>query len=687
MKSNSFNYSLLAVGVAAVMGLSTGANAAEATALSAAAAPINNEATASYSVGNVPQPVVKSNKVTVNVSETSNFTLVSITPDGTLNDDVAVNQKATPGGTTPFIHVLTNTGNVNDTYTVKATNTNSSLVTADPDYPLGVGTITYAIVKLDGTPAVAADLATNQPVSGTLTNGTIQLPPGFKAIITHAATTPTSAIGNNKGVGTLQATSNFNSQARTLVNENQTIVKLPVFKIEKTATCGATPCTTLDLTAANPTIDYSIKVTNATTDYSDTAANFIVRDVLPLGITLNGNVTATGASVRAIGNEGGRQVIEVLVPSLEVGANQVISFKTNVDKDTFNTAKSSVTNQATVYDKFNTDIPTSTDFDIVDSTDDTIPGNNVTKVPGEGAGKPGEDTTTKISFTNRNLTLASATTREIAPTTSTTTGNTAGQVTHVATITNLGQDIEGDTNNPLTLTITDGTNTAVDPVLNQFFLVYTAPGGTATQPIPVTPTKIGNVYTISSSEFPGGNGIPKNGKLEVRYNMSSTSAVIGSSENTIVELTAGGTNAPTIDTITDITNVKGLTLLKQAAIDTTCSAATNLLTYTGSLGSGTNTLTDKAKPGDCIVYKITANNTFTSISNTAINNVVLSDLTNQWTNNGKVQAVYRKDAVGSEGSSNTKITGSGATEAVSTTFSTLAAAGTGTLTFSIKVNP
>jgi len=450
MKSNTFNYSLLAVGVAAVMGVSTGANAAESTAVSAAAAPINNQATASYSVANIAQPQVKSNTVTVNVSETSNFTLVSITPDGTLNDDIGINQKATPGGTTPFTHVLTNTGNVNDTYTVRATDTDSSLVTAAPDYPLGVGTITYAIVKLDGTPAVAADLATNQPVSGTLTNGgTIQLPPGFKANITHAATTPTSAVGNNKGVGTLQATSNFNSQARTLVNENQTIVKLPVFKIEKTATCGATtPCTTLDLTAANPTIDYSIKVTNATTDYSDTATNFIVRDVLPLGLTLNGSVTLpSGATVTSNGRTSdGRTIIDINIASLEVGASnaKTISFKTNVDKNTFNTANSSVTNQATVYDKFNNvtpvlgnnPTPNPNTYDIIDSTDDSVPSNNITKVPGEGSGTPGADTTTTISFTNRNLTLSAATTREIAPLTSTT--NTDGQVTHVATITNKG---------------------------------------------------------------------------------------------------------------------------------------------------------------------------------------------------------------------------------------------------------
>ena len=73
MKSNPFNYSLLAVGVAAVMGVSTGANAATPiNAVTAGAAPITNVATASYSVAGVSQPSVTSNTVTVNVSETAN---------------------------------------------------------------------------------------------------------------------------------------------------------------------------------------------------------------------------------------------------------------------------------------------------------------------------------------------------------------------------------------------------------------------------------------------------------------------------------------------------------------------------------------------------------------------------------------------------------------------------------------
>src|SRR5699024_3510781 len=116
---------------------------------------------------------------------------------------------------------------------------------------------------------------------------------------------------------------------------------------------------------------------------------------------------------------------------------------------------------------------------------------NVTKIPASAdvANGPAEDKTTTINFTSRNLTLTNVTIREIAPKTSTTT--TEGQDTHSVIITNTGKNIEGDANNPLTLTITDGANTEVNPVLSQFFLVYTTKGGATSGPTAVTPTQSG----------------------------------------------------------------------------------------------------------------------------------------------------------------------------------------------------
>ena len=691
MKSNTFNYSLLAVGVAALMGVSTGANAATpANAATAGAAPINNQATASYSVANVVQPDVKSNTVTVNVSETANFALISTVDDGSIGNDTATNQTATPGGTTTFTHALTNTGNVTDTYTVNTTGNDSPLVTATPDYALGTASVTFTIVQADGTALTPAQVTAlnGQAQTGTIANGgTIRLQPGTRANLSYAAATPAARNGNDKGVGTLTATSTFftnsNTAGATLVNENQTIVRLPTYRITKTAT------STVDLTLANPQIAYGITVLNATTDYSAAATDFVIRDVLPAGMTLpNGtaSVTASNGATVTTSVVNGRTVIDVAVANLAVGASQTISFTVNVSPASYTAANSSATNNVEVYDKFAGQVGTlpaspvlGTNYDILDSTNNNL---DVTKVPAtaDQTGGAGVDTAGVTNFTNRNLTLASATIREIAPTTSTT--NTDGQVTHVATITNLGQDVEGDANNPLTLTITDGTNAAVNPVLNQFFLVYTPPGGTAGQPIAVTPTRNDNVYTISSNQFPG--GIPKGGKLEVRYNMSSTDAVIGSSENTVVKLTAGGTNAPTILSITDITNVKGLTLLKQAAVQVNCTGT--IPAYQGALGA-TTTISDTAKPGDCIYYKITANNTFTSTSGTAINNVVLSDLTSQW----KPKSTYQPSTASSSNGGATTVTiansGNATTEAVTTNLGSLAAGASGNMTFAIKVNP
>ena len=90
MKSNPFNYTLLAVGVVAAMGISSGANAATPNTtggVSAGAAAINNVATANYSVAGIAQPNVTSNTVTVNVSETANFALVSTVDDGSIGID------------------------------------------------------------------------------------------------------------------------------------------------------------------------------------------------------------------------------------------------------------------------------------------------------------------------------------------------------------------------------------------------------------------------------------------------------------------------------------------------------------------------------------------------------------------------------------------------------------------------
>jgi len=704
MKPNSFKYSVLAVGVVAAMGISTAANAATPNTtggISAGAAPITNVATANYSVAGIAQPNVTSNIVTVSVSETANFALVSTVDDGSIGNDTAVNRTATPGGTTTFTHALTNTGNVTDTYTVNTTGNDSALVTAAPDYALGTAPVTFTIVQADGTALTPAQVTAlnGQAQTGTVANGgTIRLQPGTRANLSYEAATPDdrngndTINGNDKGVGTLTATSTFftanNAPGATLVNENQTIVRLPTFKITKTAT------STVDLTVANPQIAYSIVVTNATTDYSTAATDFVIRDVLPAGLSLPSgtasDVTVTGAGTATISTIGGRQAINVAVANLAVGASRTITFTVNVDKNQFTAANSSVTNNAEVYDKFIgpvSPLPATpvlgTDYDIFDSTDGTV---GVTRIPdeaGEGNGA-GIDTPGVTNFTRRAVVVSNPTTRELPP-----TSGTASQATHSTLITNSGQDAEGTNANPLTFTIADGgNNAAVRPVTGPVSATYTPPGGGAPVTITLQPTVAGgNTYTLNSSTLPTAqfpNGIAPGGTLAINYNVSSgnvttpttvaDAAAVGSTETTIVTLTPAGTNPPAVTSVTDTTNVRGLSLVKAQSLDATCS---------GTVASSTFVQTAiDATPDQCVIYRIQATNTSSAALGFNLTGVTISDLLSNFSAGADLVA---NSPATSATTSSTAGTASTTSTAVLGTNYTIVPQGVGTLTFKIKI--
>ncbi len=698
MKSNTFNYSLLAVGIAAVMGISGGANAATPNTtggVSAGAAPITNVATANYSVAGIAQPNVTSNTVTVSVSETANFALVSTVDDGSIGNDTAVNRTATPGGTTTFTHALTNTGNVTDTYTVNTTGNDSALVTATPDYALGTAPVTFTIVQADGTPLSSAQIAAlnGQAQTGTIANGgTIKLQPGTRANLSYEAATPDARNGNDKGVGTLTATSTFftaNLPANaTLVNENQTIVRLPTFKIVKTAT------STVDLTVANPQINYSIVVTNVDTEYSTAATDIVIRDVLPAGLSLpNGtasDVTVTGAGTAAISTVGTRQAINVAVANLAVGASRTITFTVNVDKTQYTAANSSVTNNAEVYDKFIGAVSPliaapvlGTDYNILDSTNNNI---DVTRVPAaaDQANGAGIDTAGVTNFTRRAVVVSNPTTREIAP-----ASGTANQAIHSTLITNSGQDAEGTNANPLTFTIADGgNNAAVRPVTGPVSVTYTPPGGGAPVTITLQPTVAGgNTYTLNSSTLPTAqfpNGIAPGGTLAINYNVSSgnvttpttvaDAAAVGSTETTIVTLTPAGTNPPAVTSVTDTTNVRGLSLVKAQSLDATCS---------GTVASSTFVQTAiDATPDQCVIYRIQATNTSSAALGFNLTGVTISDLLSNFSAGADLVA---NSPATSATTSSTAGTASTTSTAVLGTNYTIVPQGVGTLTFKIKI--
>ena len=684
MKSNTFNYSLLAVGVAALMGVSTGAMAAETNLGVQAGTAIKNVATAEYKVGDVDQPKVTSNEVIVSVNETPNFSLVSNITDNDNNPDTAINQEATPGGLTPFTHLLTNEGNITDTYTI-ATNAINTSIDGTPDYTFGSAEVSYSIDVSGLTTEQLAELQTLNPntnysVSGTTATGTLTttnneltLLPGLVAELSYNAPTDADQEGGDTGEGNITATSSVITGRPTLTNENQTLVKLPVFKIEKSATCNGvtnTPCTSLNLNdKTNTDVNYSIKVTNVTTNYSKAADNFVIRDVLPLGMTLDssGVTTPSGLTVDSAGTDAsGRQVIDITVPSLAVGADLTVNFTVNVDKAAILAAGNTVTNDATVYDNYNDTTPDTTnkdniDSDISDSTDDNI---DNPKVPADGDGTNGEDTTPTITLTDRSLTITDGTTKEVP---------VKGSVGYSHTIENEGNANEGGTTRPINITITDPNGDTPLDVINPVYVDT----NNVEQPLEVIDASTGQ-YKLPDSVI-----LAPNQTVEIRYTVNSVgdNTNLDDSDTNELTVTSTGTDASS-DTAQNTTTIKGLTLLKQAALQVQCTGAIG--TYQGTLGSST-TATFTAQPGDCIYYQITATNTFTNVSNTVIENVVVSDKTNKW----GTQATYTgdADATSSTGTSAGLDTDSDGDAAVITNLGTLVSGASANLTFAVKVNP
>lgn len=706
MKPNLFNHTLLAVGVAAALGLSTTAMATSSGGVSNGAAPIENVATAVYSVGSgadaVEQLPVESNKVIVNISETANFSLVATggsKPTDDKNEDIA----ATPGTNITFNHILANDGNVTDTYTIATTGEDDSTIATKPQgYPLETADIAYTIdISSITDPDERADLvakntASNMTISGNIASGTIPnnstitLLPGLKAALSYEVTTPADKIGGAIGVGTLTATSTFIAAAepakQKLTNENQSIVSLPVFKIEKSATCQSkTNCNSFDLNGDTTSgIDYSIKVTNVTTDYSVTADNFVIRDVLPAGMTFNTNQTLpSGVSIDTAGMDGNRQVIDITVDSLAVAASVEVKFNVNVDVPALRAA-GTATNHATVYDSYDDTTPNPDDtnsYDITDSTDDSIDSPNVPE-DADGPGTPGEDTTPTITFTDRDISITDADDQEVA---------VKGEVTYTHTITNNGNENEGGTDRPIVIEITDPTDStlSIDKTVGNAPYYSTDGGNTKT---PLTDNGDGtyqlpdDVILVPNTAADGDTPTPGS-TVEIGYTVVSAGTnddIDVTKETNTITVTPGGDFAPTVDPLTNETTIRGLKLVKLAAVvpangsqSLTCPTETGLDTL--SFSDGTTTAL-KAEPFDCIVYKITATNTFTT---KVLTDVMVSDEKSRW----EAQSTYQGDLEGLIGGSTANVTDSDTGTILTSEFSTLPSSTEGTMTFSIKVNP
>ena len=662
MKKFNFNPNALTAGVALALGLGI-ASGVSASTSSGPASPsggvqISNTATATYSVDGVAQPTVTSNAVIVNINEIGSFALYG-TQGTSTTDDKNESQAAVPGGTTTFTNRLTNTGNVTDTYTLNlTTNNDANITTGNQDYTFTNPTIiTYAIYNANGE--VATTLASGQAQTGTVasTNGTIKLLPGQYATLTYNVTSPTTVTGGQSAVGTLTATSNYITDTPTagatamLVNENQAIVKLPVFAISKTVAS-----TNIDLNAASPSVVDTIIVKNdGTATYAADAVGVLIQDKLPIGLTVSGAITVTsdnsttsnGTAPTVTTLADGRQLIAINGVDLKVNETMIITFEAAIDPTTVN--KAGVTNAVEVYDNYdNTPVTPGDDprADIKDSSGTSNPA--AAKVPDDPIDTgTGADTSTPINFSDRSLTLTGGASAELPPT-STSTG-----VTYTQTITNSGNNPETG----LQVAITD----AAGNNINVTNVVYTAPDGTTTT---LTVDASGN-YTIPTPLAAGASGT-------ISYTVVTTGATIGTSETntiTLIPARVDGTTKPIVPSVQNTTTVQGMTLKKEQALDANCD-------NTPETAFAQTAVT--AEPGQCIVYKITATNTMTTKS---LTDVVISDDANQWND----RATYVEGSIFDSANGTTVAPDAPGNTAQSSRLR-LPVGGTGYLQFVIKIN-
>lgn len=676
MKPNPFKHSLIAVGVTAALGLSTHAVATNTTSgTTTNTIDIENVAVASYDVAGVEQPEVVSNKVIVRVSEQLSFSLLAQNNDGDQSDNVNNGGDVAPNGIIPFKHRLQNTGNRKDTYTLNLSNVETG---DDAQYDVDNSTVTYQGYNANGTPITDPAYSGTDVLVSTWNNQSIPLEAGQYIDITINAKTLGNKGGNRQDL-TLTATSSLLPDAnKTLTNVDKSVTTLPTFNIVKTVTNA------LDLNDSNDTAAYQIVIKNPSTDYSADATDVTITDDLPAGLLIataltTNSITTSGNATKGTLNQTDKG-FELTGVNIPVNGSITINF--TVKKDPNAALANNALNHVKVTDDL--DNNAATDNTLIDSTDSSVENvgdfytvNDTDFTNGTNAtGNGGNDSTQPLATIKRELELSNPTIREIAP-----TSGTAGQVTHQTIITNKGQNVEGNSTNPLVLKITDGSNDAVNPVLSEFFLIYTPVNGTPSQPISVTPTEAGGVYTITSAQFPGGAGLNPGDKVEVRYNMASTSAVVGSEETTVVELSAGGEGAPTnIDSVTDTTLVRGVTLVKSQAIDDTCDGTADT-----AFSSSANPL--QATPGQCVIYQILATNTSSTERGFDIQNLVISDATS----NFSATANYRGDALASTTSTGTGtiITEQAARTAdenfINSTINPLVPQGTATMTFSVQI--
>lgn len=672
MRAKTFNHSLLAIGIAAVFGMSTTANAVE-TAKTSTSVEITNQATASYSVSNQAQPVVASNIVKITVTEQTSFSLVPASSN--------VAKEVAPNGFVEFTHTLKNTGNRTDTYAI-------TTPAAPAGYDTANSTVSYKIYDQNGVEDTARTVSGAE--YGASSGKEFPLEKGhYIVFVINAKTT------GNKGGETqtleIDAVSTILGADKKLVNTDTSFTRLPTFSIVKTLTNG------LDLNnLAKDTATYQVVVTNdGRTSFNTDATDVAIADLLPDGLVIAksltlDNIKTTGQATKGTidpNNAGKEDSSGFNITGINIPVGQKVTITFEVKKGTAALNPETAINHVTVTDDL--DNNPDTENTLVDSTDinmETNVGNfyttaQINNLNGETPANPGDDSTLPLSAATiqRALSLTGPTFREIAP-----TSGTAGQVTHETVITNTGKDVEGSEAGELTFTITDNDGNTPDAINiepDSVTITY-YPNGDDTTTATVVDREIeavGGIYDIHSALS---GGIAPKGSITIKYNVSSVNAPLFKSsdpttpifEDTVVTLTPGEEGAPQPLKVTDKTTVRGLTLLKTQAIDANCD--------TTPADAAFVTTDLEALPGQCIVYRVQAKNTSSADADSStgvgfnITDVIISDKFDNFSDKANYVPASVSSPNGTTSDSGTAIT---------TTIATLAPQATETMQFKVKI--
>jgi len=237
----------------------------------------------------------------------------------------------------------------------------------------------------------------------------------------------------------------------------------------------------------------------------------------------------------------------------------------------------------------------------------------------------------------------------------------------------------------VTFTIVDSATNAEVNISGDVTIVYDADGvGTTASAgsAMIITADTNDVYDLNTV-LSGGMAADANSTVTISYKVASTDAVLDEVETTKVELIPGNggeannNSVPTVTDpiITDITTVKGLTLTKTQALDADCSGSATDASFSQNAVDAT--------PDECVVYRILAANTFTTLSEFSINDVVISEPVSNFDTNADYVA---SSAVTTTSGTTATITGPTKTGTeITTTVDPLVFDQTATLQYSIKI--